>query len=341
MTETFQSDIELSVADPLTEPPDRTVALTRYPRLREFAARLGDTPLVEVPGPPSGARVMAKYEFTNPFGSVKDRTAFALVCRAIAAHTGPEPLRLLDASAGNMARALAGLGELAGIPMRLVVPAVIPPSLLQAIEKTGAEVELADPAGGLLGMIKVCEGIAAGDQGLTPLVQHRNMANIAAHEFGTGAEILRQLGEARPAAWVGAIGTGGTLAGVYRALRDRAPELIVAGVTPSEMPYGTDRAPHSEPRFAGAGGFGNGLRQPFVETQLPDAGHYYVTYAEALQGMLEYRRQTGTSIGASAAAAWLSAKKVAAQLDPDQIVVTLFADAGPEEDWQRAEQSAS
>ncbi|MFC9997181.1 pyridoxal-phosphate dependent enzyme [Nocardia sp. NPDC127526] len=341
MTETFQSEIELSIADPLTEAPDRTVALARHPRLREFADRLGDTPLVEVPGPPGGARIMAKYEFTNPFGSVKDRTAFALVCRAIATHTGPEPLRLLDASAGNMARALAGIGELAGIPMRLVVPAVIPPSLLTAIEKTGAEVELADAAGGLLGMIKVCEGIAARDPGLTPLVQHRNMANIAAHEFGTGAEILQQLGEDRPAAWVGAIGTGGTLAGVYRALRGRSPELLVAGVTPSEMPYGTERAPHSEPRFAGAGGFGNGLRQPFIDTQLPGAAHHHVPYAEALHGMLEYRRQTGTSIGASAAAAWLSAKKVAAQLDPDQIVVTLFADAGPEEDWQRAEQLAS
>lgn len=341
MTDTFQTEIELSVEPPLEAAPDQAVPLTRYPALREFADRLGDTPLVEVPGPPGGARVLAKYEFANPFGSVKDRTAFALVCRAIAAHTGPDPLRLLDASAGNMARALAGLGELASIPMRLVVPGVIPPSLLEAIEKTGAEVTLADAAGGLLGMIKVCEEIADDDQGLTPLVQHRNMANVAAHEFGTGREILDQLGEDRPAAWVAAIGTGGTLAGVDRALRPRSPDLLVTGITPSEMPYGTERSPHSEPRFAGAGGFGNGFRQPFVDTQLPGAAHHHVTYSEALQGMLDYRKQTGTSIGASAAAAWLGAKKVAERLDPGQVVVTLFADAGPEEDWHRAEQQVS
>lgn len=340
MTDTAQPEIALTVEEPLAAAPDQAVALTRHPGLREFAGRLGDTPLVEVPGPPGGAKVLAKYEFANPFGSVKDRTAFALVCRAIAAHTGPEPLKLLDASAGNMARALAGLGELAGIPTRLVVPSVIPPSLLTAMEKTGAEIELADAAGGLLGMIKVCEKIAAGDPSLTPLVQHRNMANVAAHEFGTGKEILDQLGEHRPAAWVSAIGTGGTLAGVHRALRTRWPDIVVAGVTPSEMPYGTERAPHSEPRFAGAGGFGNGLRQPFVDTQLPEAEQLHVTYAESLRGMVDYRKLTGTSIGASAAAAWLSAKKVAERFGPEQVVVTLFADAGPEEDWVKAEQTA-
>ncbi|MCP2163301.1 pyridoxal-phosphate dependent enzyme [Goodfellowiella coeruleoviolacea] len=338
MTNIYQPEIELSITAPLADPPDESIPLTRYPELRTFRDKLGWTPLAEVPGPPGGARIVAKYEFANPFGSVKDRTAYALLCRTINAHTGPEPLRIIDASAGNMARALAGLGELSGIPMRLVVPTAIPPSLLEAIRATGAEVDLADASGGLIGMIKLCEGIVARDQMLTPLIQHRNMANVAAHEFGTGREILEQLGSQVPDAWVGAIGTGGTLAGVARALRQVSPQLSVTGVTPQEMPYGTPRAPYASPRIAGAGGFGNGLRQPFVDNLLPNASHYHVSYEDALRAMLEYRRQTNTYIGSSSAAAWLAAKKIAETLRPDQLVVTLFADAGTKEDWAKAEQ---
>ncbi|WP_158890633.1 PLP-dependent cysteine synthase family protein [Amycolatopsis anabasis] len=338
MTSTEKPELELSVADPLLAMPDETVALDHFPGLREFRERLGNTPLVEVPGPEGGAKVLAKYEFANPFGSVKDRAAYSLLCSAINEQADRlDRLSIVDASSGNMGRALSGLGQAAGIPIHLVSPSVIPPSLLRGAREAGAVVDLVDATKGLIGLIKHAEQLKRDNPEVTVLAQLRNMANVAVHEFMTGREIAEQLAGKRPSAWVASVGSGGTIAGVARALRQRFDEVMVAGVTPLELPYGTTKPPNGDPKMAGAAGLGYGYRQPFVETLVPDAKHFQVSYPEALRGMRDYRRQTGTSIGASSAANWLTAFKVAQTLGPDEFVVTLFGDAGPEEDWRKVE----
>ncbi|MDF3293939.1 PLP-dependent cysteine synthase family protein [Streptomyces silvisoli] len=338
MQEAKQSTIDLSVPAPLATAVDETAALSTYPGLRAFRAKLGGTPLVEVPGPSGGARILAKYEFTNPFGSVKDRTAYSLVCHAVNNWEGsPGTLKLLDASGGNMARALSKLGKLMGVRVRVVVPGSVPSSLLEELHAEDAEVDLGDPDEFLLGIIRKSEEIAEREPDWTLMSQHRNAANIAAHEFVTGREIIGQLDGERPACWVAAVGSGGTLTGVSRALRSRFPDISVIGVTPAELPYGTQLPPNGLHKFAGAGGLGNGLRQPFVDTLVPDLRSAHVSYAEAVAGMSEFLRRTGTRIGASSAANWLTAYEAAKSYAPDDVVVTLFADAGSREDWAKAE----
>jgi cysteine synthase A len=332
------TDLDLSIGDLLGRMPTDRYPVSRYPALKELRARLGNTPMLEVPSPADEAKILAKIESGNPFGSVKDRAAYALVCDAITRHGDREqPLRLLDFSGGNMARALGGVGRLTGIPIRLAMPAGTPPSLLSRLTEDGVQLDLVNTDEFLYGIIRRASAIAAEDPGWTLLHQHRNVMNVAMHQFATGAEILTQLGGRRPTFWVAAIGTGGTLTGVGRALRGHFPDVSIVGVSPAEMPYGTSQPPNGCPKFAGSGGFGYGLRQPFVTALVQEPAERTVDYPRALAAMLEFRQLTGLRIGASSAANWLIAREIAATLPPNQTVVTLFADAGTAEDWARAE----
>ncbi|WP_078882349.1 PLP-dependent cysteine synthase family protein [Streptomyces rimosus] len=330
--------IDLSVTEPLEAAVDETTALALYPGLREFRATLGGTPLVEVPGPPGGAKIMAKYEFRNPSGSAKDRPAYSMLCRAINAHVGQDgPLKVVDCSGGNMARALTGLNAVTGIPVRAVMPDSVPQSLLTHLTERGTAVDLVPASEFPLAIMQRASEIAAEDPSWTLLAQHRNMANVAAHQFFTGREIVGQLDGVRPSAVVGAVGSGGMIAGVARALRGISPGLSVIGVTPAELPYGTPEPPNAEPKFAGAGGLTYGMRQPFVEKLIPEFESAQVSHPEALTAMYDFWKETGTRIGSSAGASWLIAREKAKNLGPDETVVTVFADAGSKEDWEKAE----
>lgn len=124
-----------------------------------------------------------------------------------------------------------------------------------------------------------------------------------------------------------AIGTGGTLTGVARALRREFPELVVVGNTPGEMPYGTEGPPNGLTKFAYSGGLGHGVRQPFVAGLAADADHRSVEYGAALDAMVRFEARTGLRIGTSAAANWQVAWETAAALGPDDLVVTVFPDS--------------
>lgn len=311
--------------------------LRRFPALAAFRAALGDTPLLAVPGPAGGARIYAKCEWCNPAGSVKDRVAFALMHDVLrdVPDEALHDLRIFEYSGGNLAAALGRLCSDLRIPVRLVLSSGSPPSLLAMLDAAGAEVDLVDKDLGFLGVIEHAHAFAAANPELTFLYQHRNTANVAFHEQTTGAEIVRQA-QLPVSAWLASIGTGGTLIGVARALRAANPALRVFGVTPAELPYASALMPNALPKYAGSGGFGRGLRQPFVAAFDDELdGHFGVSYDDALAGMGEFFDRTGIRIGGSAAANWLSACRVASEMSPDESVVTLFACAGTPEEWKR------
>jgi cysteine synthase len=328
--------LDLSIlGEPLGALPEESHALSAYPQLADFRSRLGNTPLMDVPAPEGGARIMAKCEFANPFGSVKDRPAYGLLCSAVTGHLGQQrPLKLLDISGGNFGLALGGLGALTGIPIKLVLPDSCPPSLLKRFDEDGVEVDLTPASEFLYGLITRAETLAEADPSWTHLRQMRNPVNLAVHEFMTGAEVVRQLGETRPSCLVGSIGTGGTLAGVGRALRRAFGDVALVSVTPREMPYGTTAPPNGERKAAGGGGLGYGMRQPFADRMAPGLDCQTVPYPRALDAMAEFRRLTGMKIGASAAANWTVARDVAAQLGAGHTVVVIFPDSGLAEEWE-------
>lgn len=309
----------------------------RYPGLARFRERLGDTPLVEVPSKPGGAKILAKCEWGNPAGSVKDRVAYALVCEAIRRHGNrpAEELRLVEYSGGNLGLALSYLCAEAEIPLRLVVASFTSHSVLDTLRSRGTTVDIAPQEEGFLGTIRQALRIADSDGSWQMLFQHVNPVNLTMHQATTGTEIVRQLDGRKPHTWVAAIGTGGTLIGVLNMLRTVSPGVRAVGVTPAESPYGHGGAPATPQGLCGTGGLGYGLKQPFVKAYENDvAAHHQVSYPEALEGAAEFFSLTGTRIGTSASANWLVARRIAAQLPSDELVVTMFADAGNPEQWE-------
>jgi cysteine synthase A len=325
----------MNPSGPFTKSLDQEV-LRGYPALADYLRRLGETPLLEVPGPGNGTRVLAKAEWANPNGTVKDRVAFALLYRRLC-ETPPRErpsLRLLEYSGGSLAQALAALCAELRIPLALMLPDSTDPAVLAALTALGAEVLLSPADEGFWGVVQRVRRVADERPDYSLLLQGWNPANTWVHRETTGREIVAQLPRSAadgPCAWVGTVGTGGTLAGVYQALSETIPHVQLYLTSPAELPYGTESPPNSRPRFLGAGGFGHGRRQPFVA---PLEGrivrHYRVGYDEALAGVREFHTLTGLRIGSSAAANWLAARDIAARLGPGSTVVTVFPCACPE-----------
>ncbi|ETK35456.1 pyridoxal-phosphate dependent enzyme [Microbispora sp. ATCC PTA-5024] len=317
------------------EPVDDGPALRRYPGLVTCRDLIGGTTLLDVPSPEGGARIVAKCEFENPAGSIKDRIAYGLLCQAIRDHDedGP-PLRILGWSSGSLARAFGYLRAFTGIPMRFALPASVPPSWLRAIQAYGVRVDLVDDAAGEAGLAGRALEIAATEPGWTSIDIH-DLPVVAVHRYGTGEEILRELGGRRPTHWVGGLGSAGALAGVALALRSRFPDLGVVAVTPADMPYGTEEGPAP----SAGDGAGDGLPHPFVEAFVPDAVHVSVTAQDAFAAMRRFLRLTAIRVGGASAAGWLAAWRLAATLPPDALVVTVLTDSGPPEEWERANNS--
>jgi cysteine synthase len=308
----------------------------RHPALARFRARLGSTPLMEVPSVPGGATILAKCEWGNPCGSIKDRTAYALLCGALRRHGSrpAEDAHLLEYSGGNLGISLSYLAAETGVAMRLVVTPFTSDSVLDAVRSRGARVDISPQGEGFLGAIRTAQRIAAGEPGWDLLFQHVNPVNPAFHEMTTGQELASQLAGRTPHTWVASIGSGGSLVGVMRALRQINPDLRTVGVTPAEAPYGAEGPPTSKRKFCGAAGLGYGIRQPFVKTfDHLVTRHFYVTYPDTLDGAAEFLDLTGTRIGTSSAANWLVARELAAGLPPEAVIVTMFADAGTPEQW--------
>ncbi len=320
--------------------PNPSNALARYPQLADFYSHLGNTPLIPVPSPRGGAKILAKCEYENPFGSVKDRAAFGMFCDAIDRHDPDRgPLKLLDASGGNMGKALAMMCHLCDIPVHLVIPDSSPQALVDILEQHNARITKVDHQYFLLGLIAKAQEIAQQEPGWTLLSQHLNLVNVAVHQHQTGKEIRRQLHGLTANGWVAAVGTGGTLSGVYAALSEDNPQVKVQGTTPAELPFGTMAPPDGRNKFAGAGGMGFGFKQPFItRMKVLDIPFYPVSWQESLSAMFEFYKLTGMKIGSSSAANWQSAYHLAATMGPEETVITLFADAGSDADRIQGEE---
>ncbi|CAK8739572.1 hypothetical protein SODG_003114 [Sodalis praecaptivus] len=131
------------------------------------------------------------------------------------------------------------------------------------LREAGAELSTVESRYFLLGLISRAQAIGLRDPGWTLLSQHLNLLNVAVHQYQTGQEIRRQLANEQADGWVAAVGTGGTLSGVYKALVQDNPALVVRGTTPSELPFGTYDPPmigiNSAARAAWGSVFGNPL----------------------------------------------------------------------------------
>ena len=204
---------------------------------------IGGTPLVEIEGlegKPPGVRLLAKLEGVNPGGSIKDRPVARMLSAALRAGHLAGGRRLLDSSSGNAGIAYAMLGAALGVPVTLVVPGNASRERLERIEAHGAELILTDPIEGYDFALREAHRLAAEQpEKYWHCDQYSNEHNWRAHYEDTGGELLEQLAKAAggpPDALVAGVGTGGTITGVGRRLREANPDLHIACVVPELFP---------------------------------------------------------------------------------------------------------
>ncbi|MFI5619698.1 pyridoxal-phosphate dependent enzyme [Streptomyces sp. NPDC051567] len=307
------------------------------PRLATLRPGIGETPLVPVPSRAGRGRVWLKTESANASGTVKSRTAYALVCAAVA-RAGTPAVRLVEYSGGSLAVALADLCGHLGIDLHLVVPYGAPDRLVDALRRQGALVSAGREGAGFLGAMDEALRVSAReDRDL--LLQHCAAPAVALHREHTGAEIVRRLRGhgVEPAVLAASVGTGGSLAGVAMALTQAWPHCRHLGVFPAEAVHGDLRAPDGTRRMNGTGGLGHGLRQPLLAA-FPEGFLQYTTvaYPQALHAMRLLRREHGIAVSSSAAGAWLSASEEIDQGPPGRHAVAVVAGRGTIEEWEHA-----
>ena len=206
-------------------------------------AGIGNTPLVELDffsGIGSGVRLFAKLESVNPGGAIKDRPVARMLSAALRDGRLGGGRRLLDSSSGNAGIAYAMLGAVLGVPVTVVVPGNASCERLERIRAHGAELILTDPIEGYDHALREAHRIAADNpERYWHCDQYANDENWKSHYYGTGTELLHQVNAAvgtGPAAFVAGVGTGGTITGVGRKLREADPKVHIACVVPEVFP---------------------------------------------------------------------------------------------------------
>ncbi|MDQ4144607.1 MAG: PLP-dependent cysteine synthase family protein [Actinomycetota bacterium] len=201
---------------------------------------VGDTPLVQIPHlTPSleDVRIWVKLEGTNPTGSVKDRIALAMVEAGEASGELTPEKTILEPTSGNTGIALALVASVKGYEFTAVIPDNASRERIQLMEAFGARIIYSEGAKGTNGSVALAKDLARQPQYYMPF-QYGNEANVDAHYKGTGPEIVRDLPNVK--AFVAGLGTGGTLMGVGRFLKEYNPKIRIVAAEPElgELVYG-------------------------------------------------------------------------------------------------------
>jgi cysteine synthase len=272
---------------------------------------IGDTPLVELSRlSPPGRKIYAKLEGQNPTGSIKDRVALAMV-EAADLQPGQE---LLEPTSGNTGISLALVAKLKGLRLTCVMPSNATPERRVLLELYGATIIDSPGEEGSNGAVRMAQGIAATDDRYVMLFQYANEANPRAHYEGTGAEIVRDL--ERVDALVAGLGTGGTLMGTARRLREAFADVEIVAAEP--LP--------GDP-VMGLRSLEDGYVPPILDVAQLDR-KLLVSNAEAAAAVRVLLEREGLFAGVSSGAVVHVARRIADKLPEGAVVVAVLADGG-------------
>ncbi|MHB9002548.1 MAG: cysteine synthase A [Coriobacteriia bacterium] len=205
---------------------------------------IGRTPLVELKHLSQGlaATVAVKLESRNPGGSVKDRIALGMIDDAeMRGLIEPGKSVLVEPTSGNTGIALAMIGASRGYRVILTMPESMSIERRKLLAAYGAELVLTAKADGMRGAVEAADKIAAETEGAYIPRQFDNPANPAVHYATTGPELIEALGDRVLGAFVAGVGTGGTITGVGRYLREHLPQALRVAVEPAESPIITQK----------------------------------------------------------------------------------------------------
>ena len=273
---------------------------------------IGNTPVVDVSrlSPNPNVRLIAKLESQNPFGSVKDRIAKAMIEAAEESGRLTPGQTILEPSSGNTGIALAAIARIKGYPIKILMPTSVSIERRQMLEVFGAEVILTPGEEGSNGAVKRAIEMAARHPEYCFLYQYANDANPRAHYETTGPEILRDVPEITH--FVAGLGTSGTLMGTGRYLKNHKPEVKIVAVEP---PLGE--------RVEGLRNLEEGYVPPVFDNwhgfEILDRKRV-VRPRESIEWTRRLVQECGVFAGISSGASLAGAAKVASEIDEGTIV---------------------
>jgi cysteine synthase A len=281
---------------------------------------IGNTPLVRLEFHPEGVAIYAKCEFLNPSGSIKDRLAKCVVLDAEQRGLLKPGSIILECTSGNTGIALAMVGAATGYGVTILMSETASVERRRLIEQFGAELVLFQSKDGYETGIRLSEEMARRDERYFLPRQFENPLNATDHEHSTGQEILQAL-PGSVDAFVAGYGTGGTLAGVGRAVKERDPLAMVIAMEPAEAALLCGEMPCCHSIEGVTGGF-----IPPLLRSAPLDDEIKVRSADALAMTRRLHRDFGLLVGTSSGANVFAALAVASKLGPDPTVVTILCD---------------
>jgi len=285
---------------------------------------IGGTPLLALSHviEPGSARLLAKLESRNPSGSVKDRIALAVVENAERQGLVSASSILVWATSGNSGVALAMVAAAKGYRLTIFMPSNAPLNLRRLVERYGAEVRLTSPNLGMQGATEAATTYAASSPDSLLLDIFNDAQVVQAHYQNTAQEII-EAADCEVDAFVAAVGTGGTITGVGRRLKEVNPRVRIIAVEPAGSPVLSSglAGRHMIP------GIGADFVPPLLDRNLLD-GITQVTDEEAGQMCRRLAREEGLLVGISSGANVFAALNIARELGPGRVVVTVLPDIG-------------
>jgi [CysO sulfur-carrier protein]-thiocarboxylate-dependent cysteine synthase len=276
---------------------------------------IGNTPLVELKSfsPRPGVQIFAKLEGMNPSGSIKDRIALKMIQEAEANGKLKPGSILLEPTSGNTGIALAMISRVKGYKFVAVMPDNVTKERRQMLALYGAKIVFSDGRQGSNGAVRLAQKLAQEDERYVMLYQYGNSANPGAHYDGTALEIIKDLPDVD--VFVAGLGTGGTLTGNARRLKEYNPAIKVVAAEPLQGDG-----------VQGLRSLEDGFVPPVLDQSLLDA-KILVTGGDAIRRTRQLKDQEGIFAGPSCGAALHAALRVAASMQRGKIVVIL-ADGG-------------
>ncbi|HIV67842.1 MAG TPA: cysteine synthase A [Candidatus Butyricicoccus stercorigallinarum] len=288
---------------------------------------IGGTPLLELVQYEQknnlNARLVAKLEYFNPVGSVKDRVAAAMIADAEQAGLLRPGATIIEPTSGNTGIGLAAVGTAKGYRVILTMPETMSVERRRLVAAYGAEVVLTAGAAGMKGAIEKAEELKHTIEGAVILGQFVNPSNPQAHYATTGPEIWRDT-EGKVDFFVAGVGTGGTITGTGRYLKERDPNVKIVAVEPAGSPVlsGGRAGAH------GLQGIGAGFVPDTLDTQVYDEV-IAVTDADAFAAGRAIARTEGILVGITSGAAVHAATELARRPEnAGKTIVALLPDTG-------------
>jgi cysteine synthase B len=285
-------------------------------RYGDIVQSIGNTPLVELPrlSPKPGVRIWAKLESRNPTGSVKDRVARALIEDAEEKGAILPGQTILEPTSGNTGISLAMICSRKGYPLKVVMPENVTPERTQLLEMYGAQIVYSEGSKGSNGAVEKALDMAQADSSYYMPYQYGNMANPNAHYNGTALEILEELDEV--SAFVAGLGTGGTLMGNGRRLKETFGDACkIVAAEPMQ----------GEP-VQGLRSLDDGFIPPIIDLSLLDR-KIFVTNRDAILWTRKLLTEESVFAGVSSGAIARVAVRIAGEIDEGNVVF-IVADDG-------------